>query len=127
MATEADRQLAEPMHQQRQRRDSQRGSRRHRQRRRHPQPKTPITLLNSRTMIAPSRTHTHRQDDRGASPPVVASLQLLRGREMLMPAAAVFVMNMMRSKSGKRWPAQQQTQLFNARQHSSSPNAPTSK
>lgn len=29
-----------------------------------------------------------------------------------MPAAAVFVMNMMRSKSGKRWPAQQQTQLL---------------
>jgi hypothetical protein len=31
---------------------------------------------------------------------------------MLMPAAAMLVMNMMRGKSGKRWPAQQQTQLF---------------
>ena len=105
MATEADRQLAEPMHQQRQRRDSQRGSRRHRQRRRHPPAKNADYLAEQQNHDRPrAGTHTHRQDDRGASPPVVAGLQLLRGREMLMPAAAVFVMNMMRGKSGKRWP-----------------------
>jgi hypothetical protein len=90
-----------------------------------PQLNTPITLLNSRTIIAPEqgripieRIMTSRARQ---SSPLCCS-----GAAYADAASALSMMNVVRRKGDKRRSSQRRAQLFQ-RQHNSRPSAPTSR